>query len=151
MKIIIVIIIVVVGFFAPYIFYHIYSEFLPRPSDYLIKDWHCEPGTEISADVEEMSLWYDTTYGRRQGDFNPLKDNFYGQFIWNYDENTKYFELKSFSGIGIEWSILLMAEFNLSAEPITLTTYYISDSNFTNFAYFNASLFDGVTWTGLYD
>jgi len=109
--------------------------------------WKCDSGQEICNEISGMMLIYDTTYAWRDGSFTinniDLPDS---GFNWKYDESSNKIKI---IGLEQDWNLILNLDINTNLEPhYTMTTYYISDKNFS---FFDVTLFDGVNWTGAWD
>jgi len=108
------------------------------PPKEVTNQWHYDEGQEISEVFEWMGIYYDTTYADKFGEFYDITS-----FDWKYDESTQVITM---TGYRNEWKLLLRLDINLIAgSHYTMTTYYVSDVNFT---LFNPLLFDNTTWKG---
>jgi len=105
--------------------------------------WGCDPDQEICNEIEYMAIIYDDTYATKTGQFTFNSSSLVeSEFRWEYDSPSKIITI---DGRYDSWELKLKLDIVIN-EGIydTMTTYYISDRDFL---FFNASLFDGATWT----
>jgi len=115
--------------------------------------WKCDEGQEICNEISEMIIIYDKTYSWKEGSFRRGNQDIPGyKFIWDYDKSLKEITLtqREMSEIHAPkldgWTLTLRLDIDTTERNhYTMTTYYVSDTNFT---LFNAKLFNGVTWSG---
>ena len=113
-----------------------YYETVPQKE--VTNQWHYDKDQEICGVFKWMDIHYSTTYTGRFGDFYDITS-----FEWEYDESTQVITM---TGYRNEWRLLLRLDINLiTGSHYTMTTYYVSDVNFT---LFNPLLFDNTTWKG---
>jgi len=132
----------------------IYNYYDVVPPKEITNNWQCEAGQNITNYITGMDIHYDTTYGFKSGDFVDVNgyvmEN--NSFLWEYDESSKeiiikernmnYFNEQKHDG----WALTLKLDIKLVENShYEMTTHYVTD---TNFSLFNATLFDGATWTG---
>ncbi len=122
--------------------------------------WLVNEGQDIQNHMAGMEIIYDTTYATKTGCFTVETNNMYQSnvmegtnFVWSYDESTKAITLTEQDTMWSKktdgWTLTLRLDINKSEEPhYTMTTYYVSNTNFT---FFNTTLLDGATWTGASD
>jgi len=114
------------------------SLYYEVPPKEVTNQWHYDKDQEICGVFKWMGIHYDTTYTGKFGDFYDITS-----FEWEYDESTQVITM---TGYRNEWKLLLRLDINLIAgSHYTMTTYYVSDVDFT---LFNPLLFDNTTWKG---
>ncbi len=124
------------------------------PPREVTNNWRCKKGQDIRNEISGISIIYDDTYGTRTGDF--LDGDGYSMnnsdFIWDYNEISKELDIKERSHINFYkvkqdgWRLTLRLDIKLANNSYyRMTTYYVSDTNFT---FFNATLFDDATFFG---
>lgn len=120
------------------------------PPTEVTNQWHYDGGQEISAVMKWMGIHYDTTYADKRGYFYKVPNATQGtDFEWKYDKLTQVITMTEYEPAQEhieDWELRLRLDINLiEGSHYTMTTYYISDVNFT---LFNPLLFDNTTWKG---
>jgi len=120
------------------------------PPKEITNQWHYDEDQEISEVLKWMGIHYDTTYANKGGYLYKVPNATQGtDFEWEYDESTQVITMTEYEHAREhieDWKLLLRLDINLIAgSHYTMTTYYVSDVNFT---LFNPLLFDNTTWKG---
>lgn len=122
------------------------------PPEELVNYWLCDADQDIYYEIDSIKLIYDNTCTLRTGrlscKFPDQVPAFYlDEFKWEYDRLSK--EITMTSSPSEDWELTLRLDVDLvKGEHYMMTTYYVSDTNFT---LFDATLFDGTSWTGALD
>lgn len=121
--------------------------------------WAIDNNQPLQTQILGMSIFYDNTYGKKGGYlfFNGRPGN--GMFVagyevtddsaftWSYDASTQELTLQQgniWTTVQNGWELTLKLIINTTnTTHSTMTTQYVKDANFN---FFNATLFNGVTW-----
>lgn len=113
------------------------------PPSELFHTWRCDEGQVMcvnDSNCAVLDLGYDPTYGRKSGSlsYRFVNSSYLGySFEWDFDKSSEELKLYDYSR---EWEVILRIEFIGNKKMIT---HYICDKNVP----FNATLFDGLSWT----
>jgi len=127
----------------------IFFCYVTIPPQEVTNQWHYDKNQEISEVLRWMGIHYDNTYITKSGYLYEVPNATQGtDFEWEYDKLAQVITMTEYDREPErieDWELLLRLEIKRTESHYTMTTYYISDVNFT---LFDPLLFDNTTWKG---
>ena len=139
--------IVVIVIIAPAVQFY----YITVPPSIIVRQWHNNPGQNISEVLNWMGIVYDHTYGWKSGYFylknGTTTTDWFTSFRWTYDEGTRIITMTA--QFRNSWTLLLRLDITLvNGTYYAMTTHYLRSQNFT---IFDPWMLDNTTWRGYWN